>query len=120
MFVDRGHQVAKRHANPGHHVALVGARVIGTQLCRTGVLDSGFGIEVGGAEADFVVLEPGHAGGVAIHRAGIVGRRGPAGKTGTHTADTLFVESKTTGKQLRGNKGNGQRQRAFEQFFIHY
>ena len=107
MLVNRGDQVAERHANAGYHVAFVGARVISAKLRRAGVLDGGFGIQVSGANTDFVLLEAGHTGRVAIHGAGIVGRRGAPGKTGSHPADTLFVKGETTGEQL--SRGNSNR-----------
>ena len=89
------------HAGEGHHVAIIAAGqwLIG-QWCAAGsVVNAGLGQDHRRAHAGLLALEQGHAGRVAIHRGGVVGRGGTTGKGRAHGADTLFVEGKTGSQQ---------------------
>ena len=85
-------------------------------------------VNAGGAQSadsrathgDLFALEARHARRVAIHRAGIFGRRRTSRKPGSHAADALFVQRETCGEQLAGSKCNGYAEGGFEHYFFHY
>lgn len=66
----------------------------------------GLGDDGSAAHGELFALEAGHAGRVAIHSAGIFGRGRAPRKTGSHAADTLFVQREPGGEQLAGSKRN--------------
>ncbi|MNP07157.1 hypothetical protein D3C76_991720 [compost metagenome] len=115
VIVDRLHVVTHRNADHRHHVTIGFPPEVAARARDIGLGDDG-----GAAHGDLFAFEAGHAGRVAKHGAGIIGRRRTSRETCPHAADALFVQGEAAGEQLAGSKRNGYAEGGFEHYFFHY